>query len=148
MTLVKRNNGQSKTLRTSSSDLIERFDPFSLRSPWETRLFSQVPAMNVRENENEFLLELAAPGLKKNDFKVRIENDALSINVEKEEKREENEPDYSRREYSYNSFQRFFSLPGTVNAEKIEAKYEDGILKLVLPKTEEGKKQYREIKIS
>ena len=148
MTLVKRNNGQSKSLKKSSSDLIERFDPFSLRTPWENRLFSQVPAMNIRENENEFLLELAAPGLKKNDFKVRIENDTISINVEKEEKREENEADYSRREYSYNSFQRFFSLPSTVNSEKIEAKYEDGILKLVLPKTEEGKKQFKEIKIS
>ena len=148
MTLVKRNNGQSKSVRKPSSDLIERFDPFSLRTPLETRLFSQVPAMNIRENENEFLLELAAPGLQKKDFKVKIENDTLSINVEKEEEREENQGDFSRKEYSYNSFRRFFSVPNTVNSEKIEAKYEDGILKLVLPKTEEGKRQYKEIKIS
>ena len=147
MSLVKKSNGQTSK-RKSSTGTIERFDPFSLSTPWESRLFSQVPAMNVRENENEILLELAAPGLKKDDFKVKIENDALSISCEKEEEREDTDKDYARREYSYNSFHRYFTLPRTVDSEKIKARYEDGVLKLSLPKTEEGKKQSREIKIS
>jgi HSP20 family protein len=100
----------------------------------------KVPAVNVTETKDFFMVSLAAPGLKKNDFKIDIEGNMLTISSEKEEMKEENDVRFTRNEYNYSSFSRSFTLPDEVKREKIEATYEDGILKLTLPKSEEFKK--------
>ena len=99
-----------------------------------------VPAVNIKERKDEFMVTLAAPGMKKDDFKIDVEGNLLTISSEKEEKKEENEEKFTRKEYNYSSFTRTFTIPDEVNKEKIEARYEDGILKLALPKKEEAKK--------
>jgi HSP20 family protein len=101
-----------------------------------------LPAVNIRENENEFVVELAAPGMTKKDFNIELENDILTIHSEKKEEVEEKdkEGNFYRKEFSYQSFQRCFRFPqDVVNAEKINANYKDGILRLVLPKVDEKK---------
>ncbi len=99
-----------------------------------------VPAVNITEEKDDYMVSLAAPGLKKDDFKIDVEANMLTISCEKEEKKEEKDAKYTRKEYSFSSFERCFTLPDEVNKEKIEARYEDGILRLVLPKKEEAKK--------
>jgi HSP20 family protein len=107
------------------------------------------PAVNILENKDNFEIEVAVPGMDKNDFKLNVNQNLLSISCEKEQKNEESNDRYTRREFGYASFERSFSLPESVNAEKIEAKYKDGILKINVPKKEEAKeKPAREIKIS
>lgn len=99
-----------------------------------------VPAVNVLENKDDYRLSLAVPGMKKDDFNIDIEGNMLTISCEKEEKKEEKEAKFTRKEYNYTSFSRSFTLPEEVNREKIDAKYEDGVLRLVMPKKEEAKK--------
>jgi HSP20 family protein len=99
-----------------------------------------VPAVNIMENENGYDVSLAAPGLKKEDFTINVDGSMLTISSEKEETREEKDKSFTRKEYNYSSFSRSFTLPDEINREKIEAKYEDGVLKLALPKKEEAKK--------
>ena len=99
-----------------------------------------VPAVNITEQKNEYLVSLAVPGLKKEDFKIDVDGNMLTISSEKEEKKEEKEERYTRKEYSYSSFSRSFTLPEEINQEKIDAKYEDGVLKISLPRKEEAKK--------
>jgi HSP20 family protein len=96
-----------------------------------------VPAANIEETKDSFKVSLAAPGMKKDDFKVDIVGDQLTISSEKKEEKEEKDATYSRREYNYSSFCRTFTLPEGVIQDKIDAKYEDGLLKLTLPKSEE-----------
>jgi HSP20 family protein len=99
-----------------------------------------VPAVNITENQGNYEVSLAVPGLKKDDFKIDVDGNMLTISSEKEESKEEKEKSFTRKEYSYSSFSRSFTLPEEVNKEKIEAKYEDGVLKLTLPRKEEAKK--------
>ncbi|MBS1915338.1 MAG: Hsp20/alpha crystallin family protein [Bacteroidetes bacterium] len=99
-----------------------------------------VPAVNISENKDGYTITVAAPGLKKEDFDVRTKGSLLYISAEKEDKKDEKEGNYRSREYNFSSFSRTFNLPVGVNAEKIEASYEDGVLKLALPKKEEAKK--------
>lgn len=99
-----------------------------------------VPAVNITDNRDEYKVSLAVPGLKKEDFKIDVDGNILTISSEKEESNEEKDEKFTRREYSYSSFTRSFTLPEEVNREKIEAVYENGVLKLNLPKKEEVKK--------
>ena len=99
-----------------------------------------IPAVNITENKDEFKLSLAAPGMKKNDFKIDIDGNMLTISAELEERKEEHKEKFTREEYDYSSFTRTFTLPDEIHKEKIEASYADGILKLSLPKKEEAKK--------
>jgi HSP20 family protein len=93
------------------------------------------PAMNVKEKENEFQIELAAPGLSKEDFKISIDDGILSISAEKENKTEEEKEGFVRKEFSYSSFSRNISLPEEVDMDKeVEARYKEGILKMSLKK--------------
>ena len=94
------------------------------------------PAVNVKETETEFQVEVAAPGLKKEDFKIEVNENVLTIASERKEEKAEKEGDkYTRKEFSYQSFKRAFTLPKhTVDADNIEAKYIDGVLNLVIPK--------------
>jgi HSP20 family protein len=110
-----------------------------------------VPAVNVIENDDEFRIEVAAPGLEKNDFKVDLENNVLSISSEKEMKNEEEDKSgkFMRREFSYSSFKRSFTIPQSVDAEKINAKHKDGVLYISIPKKDEAKqKPPKQISIS
>lgn len=112
-------------------------------------LFSDMPSANIVEEKDKFIIELAAPGLEKEDFKINVEDKTLSISVEKEEKKEEDDNKYTKKEFSYTAFSRSFNLPDTINIEKIEASYKKGILIVHLPKKEEAiVKPAREIKIS
>ena len=108
-----------------------------------------IPAVNIVENKDEYRIDVAAPGLNKEDFKINLENNVLTVSSEKEEKREKKDELYMRKEFSYYSFNRSFTLPMTVDSEKIKATQKDGILQILIPKKEEARvKPMREIKIS
>jgi HSP20 family protein len=112
------------------------------------RRFSD-PAANIIENADSFQLDLAAPGMQKDDFKISLENNILTISSEVEDEKREEGKNYSRKEFYYGSFSRSFTLPKIVDLEKIKADYVDGILKVSLPKKEEAKLEVRkEIRIS
>lgn len=112
-------------------------------------LASRVPSANIVENGKDFKIELAAPGMAKKDFKVSVENGVLNISAEKEEEMKEEKKNYTRREYSYNSFSRSFRLPENCLPEKIDAKYDNGILHLSIPKKElTVSKPVKEIKVA
>lgn len=98
-----------------------------------------VPAVNISEGKNEFKIEVAAPGLTKDDFDVSVDDNMLTISSEKEQEDEKKEENYMRREFSYSSFRRTFSLPEGVDADKIEASHKNGVLTIKLPKKEEAK---------
>ncbi len=99
-----------------------------------------VPAVNITELKDEYQVSLAVPGMKKSDFNIDVNGNMLTISSEKEESKEEKEKRFARKEYSYSCFSRSFTLPDEVNKEKIDAKYEDGVLKISLPVKAEAKK--------
>ena len=140
------------TLRTRNTwpSLVEEFfngELFPKFFDAESRY--SIPAVNIVENKDEYRIDVAAPGLNKEDFKIQLENNVLNVSSEKEEKREEKDERIMRKEFSYASFNRSFTLPMTVNSEKIKATHKDGILQIVIPKKEEAReKPSREIKIS
>jgi HSP20 family protein len=108
-----------------------------------------LPAVNIKENEEAFILEIAVPGMKKSDFNVDVDNKVLTISAEIEESKEHMEEVYTRREFGYSSFKRTFTLPDTVELDSISATYTEGILNVLLPKREDAKqKPPRTIKIS
>ena len=122
---------------------------------WSTSNYSStnttLPAVNVKETDDDYELEVAAPGLRKEDFKINLENNQLTISSEfNNESGKKDDENYTRKEFSYQSFQRTFAIPETiVDGDKISAKYSDGILFIKLPKREEVKpKPAREIKIN
>lgn len=100
-----------------------------------------VPAVNITEEKDSYKVTMAVPGMKKEDFSVDVENDMMTISATKEEEKEEKDKTYKRKEYNYSSFSRSFTLPDEVNKEKIDAKYDNGILTLVLPKAETAKEK-------
>jgi len=102
-----------------------------------------IPAINVKETNDHFEVEVAAPGMKKDDFKVELDGNMLTISSEMKNEWEDKEGErYTRREFSYQSFQRSFQLPrDVVDENKIEAKYENGVLRLVIPKKEHAKQR-------
>jgi HSP20 family protein len=130
-------------------------DWFDFDRFWDDRLwpdavqFARVPATNIHETEDSFVIEMAVPGLDKKDFHVEIKNNVLEVSVEKERDEVEDEKNYRRREFSFYSFNRSFSLPNTVVTDKIGAKYDKGVLMLTLPKSVEAKKKpMKEISVS
>lgn len=111
---------------------------------WTNRNFSDtnttLPSVNVKEDKDSFVVEMAAPGFGKDDFKVELNNDLLTISSEKKFENETKEGErFTKREFSYQSFCRSFTLPVTVENEKISARYENGILNIAIPKKEEAK---------
>jgi len=123
------------------------FDDFFSRDIWNWAVNNSsstnttIPLVNIKETTDGFEVEMAAPGMNKEDFKVELDGNVLTISSERKEDNEVKEGDrYSRREFSYQSFQRSFQLPKeVVDAEKIEAKYENGVLRLLVPKKEEAR---------
>ena len=94
----------------------------------------KVPAVNITDNKENYLISLAIPGMEKKDFNIDIEGNMLTVSCEKEETKEEKDKAYSRKEYNYNSFSRSFNLPEEVIQEQINAVYDNGILNITLPK--------------
>jgi HSP20 family protein len=106
-------------------------------------------AVNIREDEKKFLIDLAVPGIDKKDLKIEINEDIITVSSENKNEKEETYDGFKRKEFSYSSFARSFYLPENVNKDKIEANYKDGILTVSLPKEEEEKSKIsREVKIS
>ena len=99
-----------------------------------------VPCVNITEQKDEYKVSLAAPGLKKDDFHIDVDGNMLTISCEKEENKEEKDNKFTRKEYNYSSFSRSFTLPDEINKEKIDAKYEDGVLRISLPRKEGANK--------
>jgi len=132
------------------------FRPFYMGSIFDDDFFpvmsnnvSSMPAVNIKEDDKEFMLDLAVPGIDKKDLKIDINEDVLTISSETKNESEENKDGYKRKEFSYTSFCRSFQIPENVNREKIEANYKDGILSVSLPKFEEEKNKIsRQVKIS
>ncbi len=147
MTLVKTNKN-GNLFPSVLSDFFDNEKFFGNR--WFEKEFEQtLPAVNIKESNQEFNIEFAAPGFNKNDFKINVEENILTISAEKREEKNEEKDRFTRKEFSYNSFSRSFTLPLTVNADKIDAKYNDGILKLNIPKKEEAKQiPKKEIKVA
>ena len=99
---------------------------------------TNVPSVNIKETDTSFGIELAAPGKKKEDFNIEIDHNVLTISSEEKTEKEETEGKYTRKEFSYSSFRRAFTLPEMVNTENINATYENGVLHVALPKREEA----------
>ncbi len=106
------------------------------------------PAANIIDNEKDFNIELAVPGMAKDDFSLNLEDDILTISVERKEEEVKEDRNFTRREFRYDEFSRSFSLPDIVDQEKIKADYKNGVLSVMLPKSAEAKVKGREIKIS
>jgi len=144
MTLVKWNNTTNNALLPGFNDVFESIfnDTF-----FNDRMVTRVPAVNISETENNYHVELAAPGLKKDDFKLNLERNQLTISVEQSAEHEDNHKNYSKREYSYSSFVRSFTLPESADDNKIDATYTDGVLRIDIAKREEAKTVRRQIAI-
>jgi HSP20 family protein len=149
MTIVKRNGNLQNHFPTLFDDFLNR-DIFN----WGLSNFSDtnttIPAVNIKETSDNYEVEVAAPGMAKKDFRVVLEGNNLTISSEKETQKERNEDvRYTSKEFSYQSFSRTFTLQkDVVDTEKIQAKYEDGVLHLLIPKMEHAKqKQPRLIEI-
>ena len=109
--------------------------------PAYNRTSTSLPAVNIREDGKAFYLELAVPGMNKNDLKIEVKDEVLTISAEQKEEKNEDYEGYKRKEFSFSSFCRSFYLPEDVNGEKIGAVYRDGILTVEIPKLEEEKKK-------
>lgn len=131
MSLIKRSDWPTLT-----GSLISDFfdDERFLRSPWMSG--RNVPAVNIRENEKNYEVELAAPGYDKEDFDISVDNNLLTVSAERREEKEKKEDNYTRREFGFSSFSRSFNLPANTNENDINAKYQDGVLKLFIAKKE------------
>lgn len=142
MTLVKRNGSLLNQMPVLFDDLFNR-DLFN----WGNQNFSDtnttVPAVNIKESAENYEVEVAAPGMTKKDFKVELDGNSLTISSERSTEKEEKDDElYSRKEFSYQSFQRTFTLQKDVmDIDKIQAKYENGLLHLLIPKKEEAKQK-------
>lgn len=135
MTLAVKNRNNGFSTFNSIFNEILNDDFFTSRA-----INEKLPAVNIKQSETDFSLELAIPGLGKEDIKISVDKDQLTISSEKKSDVEEKEDNgtYTRREFSYQSFKRSFTLPESVDTDKIDAKFENGVLYLHLPKREEA----------
>lgn len=144
MTLLKRNIGSFPAMRSLLSDFFEaenlKTDDF-FRKEW-------MPAVNVSETDKGYEIEVAAPGLKKEDFNIKVEDGVLTISSEQKSEKETKDKNYTRKEFSYSSFSRSFTLPENAKEDDIKAVYENGVLKLVLTKNSVSVSKARQIAVS
>jgi HSP20 family protein len=144
MTLVKFGKEQKNNLvNPFFNDVYSLLNDSFLNEKFATR----TPAVNIAENDNQFEVELAVPGLSKEDFKINLDKNVLSVSAEKKTETVDENKKFTKREYSYNSFSRSFTLPESADHSKIDADYTAGILKLTIAKKEEAKFQSREIAV-
>ena len=146
MTLVKFNSENNKKNGAVPS-LNTVFDSIFNDTFFSDRMVTRVPATNISESTDHYHVELAAPGVKKEDFKLKLEGDVLYISVEQLNQDQPQNRTYTKREYSYSSFVRSFTLPDSANVDHIEAKYQEGVLCINIPKREEAKMVTRQIEI-
>ncbi|AKD02725.1 Hsp20/alpha crystallin family protein [Pontibacter korlensis] len=149
--LIKRRGGAP--MRSVFSDFFSDVDRFFendfLRMPSQVgrQMMSNVPATNIRENEKDFTIEVAAPGLNKEDFHIDVNEGVLTISSQREDERTDEQENFTRREYNYSSFSRSFRLPDTVKEDDIKARYENGVLHVSVPKGTEQERPRRRINI-
>jgi HSP20 family protein len=140
MTLIKWNpNGN--TTSPAFSGLLDNFFGREFSDFLGRDFVSNVPAVNIHESAEKYTVEVAAPGLKKENFRIALNNNVLTIASKVEQTTENTEGKYTRREFGFRTFERSFTLPNTVDTERVEAKYTDGILHVYLPKKEEARKK-------
>ncbi|GHC59311.1 Hsp20/alpha crystallin family protein [Ulvibacter litoralis] len=138
--LANNNSNQNfPTLSNWFDDLFNRDLPSVFTSSFNTGF--TLPKVNIKETADSFMVEMAVPGLKKSDFHIDIDNQVLSISTETKVENEQKEENYTRREFGYSSFKRSFTMPESVDDEKINATYNEGILNILLPKKEEAKQK-------
>lgn len=142
MTLIKRNGNLANSLPELFDDFFTK-DLFDWNSSNYSAAGNSLPAVNVKETAENFEVEVAAPGMNKEDFKIELNNNLLTISSEKKNEYEEKEGEkFARREFSYQSFQRSFTFSKeAADADNIQAKYENGVLRLTIPKREEVKQK-------
>jgi HSP20 family protein len=151
--LMKRNSGVSTPAKSIFSDFftdVDRMfdrDMFLMPMQMRRQMEATMPAVNIRDNEKEYVIEVAAPGMKKEDFNIDMEEGTLTISSQKEEETTENKENFRRREYNYSSFSRSFNLPENVKPEDIQARYENGVLSLNVPKKQETERPKKRINI-
>lgn len=143
MSLIKKNQGGYFSFRPFFNEFYN--DKISLNRMFDGEEF---PAVNIVENEKNYEIEVAAPGMKKDDFKVAVENGVLTISAEKKEEKRESQKNYTLQEYHYNSFSRSFTLPENAKDDGLAARYEDGVLKLTIAKKVVTVSKVREIEIA
>jgi HSP20 family protein len=143
MTLVNFNN----RTRNSAPHFNNVFDSLFNEAVTKNHAVNKIPAVNIMETATDYKIELAAPGLSKEDFQINLKKDNLSVWAEKKAAEGEEVKDYNRREFNFNSFARSFVLPDSVDAEKIAAEYVNGILFITIGKKEELNAN-KEIKVS
>ena len=131
----------AKFNRTYPSFMDEFFGRDFYPAHYQRNGFKSLPAVNIMESENGYTIEVAAPGLNKKDFKIDLDKNSLTIASVREDNQEENNEKYTRREFRYANFSRAFTLPETVDGEKISAVHKDGILYVDIPKMEEAKEK-------
>ncbi|MEQ9300922.1 MAG: Hsp20/alpha crystallin family protein [Cyclobacteriaceae bacterium] len=145
MKLAKRNEGTFPGLWNSF------FDDDWFGVPNVVQAGTSVPAVNVKETDNDYNIEMAVPGMKKDDFHVDLDNQILTVSCEQKSETKDEDADgkYTRKEFNYSSFMRSFTLPNSTENDKVSASYKDGLLKVHIPKKEEAKpKPVKTIKIS
>ena len=147
MTLVRFNSDNNKKKNALMPGFTDVFDSIFNDTFFSDRMMSRVPAANISESKDHYHVELAAPGLQKEDFKLSLDRDVLSISVEQNLENDSKERNFNKREFSYTSFVRSFTLPESADANGIEAKYENGVLCINILKREEAKQHSRQIEI-
>lgn len=151
-TLIKRDGTFPSVVNKLVNPLFEDFFTRDI-SDWADRNISAIgvnlPSVNLKETDTKLEIELAAPGLKKEDFKIEVDNNTLIISAEKEEKKESGKKDdYILKEFNYQSFYRSFNLPDYVDENKIEAAYKDGVLSVIISKNNNRKKELKTIAVN
>ena|SRR5688500_13305382 len=137
MTQLTRRTNDLMSMPSLLTDLLD-VDRFFGNQPLFRGERNKMPAVNIKEKDNHYEIDIAAPGMKKEEFKVEMDNNILTISAEHKQEKKEEKENYTRREFSYETFSRSFELPATINDNAIEAHYQDGILKLTLPKKQEA----------
>ncbi|HHS12499.1 MAG TPA: Hsp20/alpha crystallin family protein [bacterium] len=146
MTLIRWNPFQD--LVSIQDEMNRMFDSYFARKPESGGMMIWNPVVDISENEEEITVSAEVPGIKKDDIKITIQDNVLTLSGEKTQEKEEKNKQFHRVERSFGSFQRSFSLPSSVSADKVKAKYKDGILMVVLPKSEESKPKEIQVAVS
>lgn len=144
MSIIKRNNGGFFPFRDSLTNFFDN-DGFILDKLWNSE---SLPAVNISETDNGYEIEMAVPGMKKHEFKVKVENNMLTITGEHKEEKEDKKKNYTRQEYNYNAFTRSFRLPENAKDDAVQAKYDDGVLHLMVAKKEKTTSKAKEILVA
>ncbi|MBB6610664.1 Hsp20/alpha crystallin family protein [Pontibacter sp. Tf4] len=129
------------------SDIDRMFDNDMFLMPMRFGKGNNMPAANMRETEKEYAVDLAVPGMDRNDFTIEVDENMLSVSCQKEEDIKDEKDNYSRREYNYSSFSRTFRLPEAIVADKIKAQYDKGVLHITVPKAEQKEQRRKRINV-